>query len=289
MNKKKELLVTIMIPAYNGSKYIEETILSVLHQTHTNLELLITDDASIDNTIDIIKSIKDPRIKLYQNKQNLGLAKNINTMLHNAAGDFCIVLGQDDIFQPNHLYCMLKQFIQSEVNLVHCNASLIDEKGENLGILLCDDQKQILHNRNPLKVLAFKNYIQSCGMMFRSDAFLKTGGWDEKYHIYGEWLWYIKMAKIGTFGYCNETLSSYRKHSSSTNHIIKKEKTLNFTLYKMRCRFLAFKYLSLPAKEILSFYKGFLLTTLKSFRKLILLFIKLKSLKIKKLLIKCFR
>ena len=266
--------VTVCISAYNGSKYIAETILSVLNQTHNNIELLITDDASSDNTLDIVKSIKDPRIKIFQNKYNLGVTKNINKMVRNASGDFCILLGQDDLFQPDHLDCMLKQFVQSEVILVHCDARLIDEKGENLGILARDDQKQILYNRNPLKTLAFKNYIQSCGMMFRTDAFIKSGGWDEKYPLFGEWLWYIKIAKNGTFGYCTETISSYRKHSASIMHNIKKDKKLKHLLYQIHCRFLAFKYTYLPVKEILSFYKSFFITTLERFRKFISIFIK---------------
>ena len=65
MDNKTEPLVTIMIPAYNGSRYVADTIQSVIHQTHSNIELLITDDASSDNTSEIINSIKDHGINSF--------------------------------------------------------------------------------------------------------------------------------------------------------------------------------------------------------------------------------
>ena len=81
-------LLTVFTPTYNLELYIEETIKSVLNQTFTDFEYLIVDDASTDNTIQIIKSINDPRIRLIKNKTNQGIAYNRNLAIKEAKGKY---------------------------------------------------------------------------------------------------------------------------------------------------------------------------------------------------------
>ena len=81
-------LVSVLIPAYNHENYIKECICSVINQTYQNLEILISDDCSTDNTAKEINKIKDKRIKKYFSKENKGVVYSINKLLEHASGDY---------------------------------------------------------------------------------------------------------------------------------------------------------------------------------------------------------
>ena len=74
----KQPLVSVCIPTYNNADYIEETMRSVLNQTYQNIELIIVDDQSEDGTVQVVKNVKDPRVKLFINEKNLGMSGNWN-------------------------------------------------------------------------------------------------------------------------------------------------------------------------------------------------------------------
>jgi len=83
--------VTLDIPVYNREIFIEKAVRSVLNQTYQNFEIIIVDDGSTDNSLSIIKSIKDPRIKLFENRVNKGVVYSRNRYLEEAYGDFMIL------------------------------------------------------------------------------------------------------------------------------------------------------------------------------------------------------
>ena len=261
--------ISICISSYNGDKYIEETINSILNQSYKDLEIIIIDDSSKDNTLEKIKSFKDSRIKYLQNKYNLGLTKNINKMVSNAKGRFCILLGQDDVLMPDHIEKIIKKFETKETVLIHCNAKYIDKDGKNLKINARDNNIQIYKNKNPIKYLAYENYIQSVGMIFRRDAFLACGGWDERYPLCGEWLFNIKMSKLGKFGYCESLFPSYRKHAGSTMKKLNNQKIFHLFLYQTHCRFYAFKISRLNFRSKLRFFTKFIFSIFSNLVKFI--------------------
>src|SRR5688500_16809721 len=97
------LLVSVVIAVYNRESFIAEAVYSILNQTHQNLELLIVNDCSTDNTEQIIKSIEDSRIKYFKNTQQLGPGKSRNAGLQHAKGDFITIMDSDDISVPQRL------------------------------------------------------------------------------------------------------------------------------------------------------------------------------------------
>lgn len=96
-------LVSIIMPSYNTGAYISDSIKSVISQTYVDWELLIVDDCSTDNTVEIIKSFSDPRIKLLMNKRNSGAAESRNYALREAKGRWIAFLDSDDIWKPEKL------------------------------------------------------------------------------------------------------------------------------------------------------------------------------------------
>src|ERR1700754_726282 len=105
----EELLVSIALCTYNGEKYISQQLDSILRQTHRNLEIIIVDDCSADNTFNIVKrySILDSRIKCFRNEVNIGFNKNFEKAIKLATGDYIAISDQDDIWLPGKVELLL--------------------------------------------------------------------------------------------------------------------------------------------------------------------------------------
>ena len=101
-------LVSVVMPSYNTAEYIREAIQSVLSQTYTDLELIIVDDCSTDNTDEIVSTFKDDRIKYLKNEKNSGAAVSRNYALREAKGKWIAFLDSDDIWLPEKLERQLK-------------------------------------------------------------------------------------------------------------------------------------------------------------------------------------
>ncbi len=101
---------SILIPVYNGGDYIKKTLESLLSQSFSDYEVIIIDDCSSDNTLKIIKSFGDKRIKLFQNKKNLGYPKNLEKCRKKATGEIIYLLAQDDILSLDALLDTYKAF-----------------------------------------------------------------------------------------------------------------------------------------------------------------------------------
>ena len=128
-------LVSIITPSYNSEKYIFQTIESVLNQTYENWEMIIVDDASIDNSINIIESYtkKDNRIKLIKLKKNNGPAIARNVGIKNAKGRYIAFLDSDDLWLPTKLEKQINFMKKNDVGLCYSSYYLIDEKSNNIG------------------------------------------------------------------------------------------------------------------------------------------------------------
>ena len=99
--------ISIITPSYNSSKYLNETIDSVLNQTFEDWEWLITDDCSTDNSVEILEKQTDSRIKVFKTEKNGGAGHARNISLKNATGRFITFLDADDFWEPNFLEEMI--------------------------------------------------------------------------------------------------------------------------------------------------------------------------------------
>ncbi|PJA91755.1 hypothetical protein CO134_03715 [Candidatus Kuenenbacteria bacterium CG_4_9_14_3_um_filter_39_14] len=95
--------ISILIPTYNGSLTLKKTLASILSQGFSDYEIIICDDGSADNTVEIIKSFQDERIKLFGFKENVGYAKNLQRCFEKASGEIIFLMGQDDILAQGAL------------------------------------------------------------------------------------------------------------------------------------------------------------------------------------------
>jgi glycosyltransferase involved in cell wall biosynthesis len=95
--------ITVLMPVYNGDRYLTEAIESILKQTFSNFEFLIINDGSKDRSIEIIRSFTDPRIRLIENEKNIGLIKTLNKGIDLSRGEYIVRMDQDDVSLPNRL------------------------------------------------------------------------------------------------------------------------------------------------------------------------------------------
>ncbi|GAA4278510.1 glycosyltransferase family 2 protein [Aquimarina mytili] len=137
-DQEKSPLVSLCIPTYNGSKHIRETLDSALSQTYQNIEIVITDDHSSDDTVAICESYakNDSRIKVYRNSKNLGLVGNWCESVDKASSKWVKFLFQDDLLEENCVERMINCAIQHKVDFVICNREYFFEEGFNPKIKL---------------------------------------------------------------------------------------------------------------------------------------------------------
>lgn len=123
-------LISIVIPSYNHAPFIGETIASVLSQSFSDIEIVITDDGSTDGTVDVIRAVQDPRINLYVFEENRGAAVALNASIQRSQGEFVCYLSSDDKFLPGKLERQLKFMRENaDVAATFGMPLFIDERG----------------------------------------------------------------------------------------------------------------------------------------------------------------
>lgn len=125
----KKPKVSVIIPSYNHSKFIEAGINSILTQTYQDFEIIISDDASPDDSVEKIKKIIDPRIKLFAHTENMGAVYNTNFCIEKASGEYIALLNSDDLWEKEKLEKQVK-FLEENKNIgaVFTNALFVDEE-----------------------------------------------------------------------------------------------------------------------------------------------------------------
>jgi glycosyltransferase involved in cell wall biosynthesis len=125
--------VSVIIPSYNHADYIEECLKSVFAQTFQDFEIIITDDASSDRTVEIIEGFEDPRIELFKHNTNRGASVASNNCIQHAKGKYIAMLSSDDAWYPNKLEVQVR-YLEShpEIGAVFGKVDWIDETGANI-------------------------------------------------------------------------------------------------------------------------------------------------------------
>ncbi len=219
-------LVSIITPSYNSAAFIAETIESILSQTYTNWELLITDDCSTDNTCTIIRDFiqKDNRIKLYKLEHNAGAGVARNKSIKEAKGRFLAFCDSDDCWYPNKLEKQLSFMIENEYAFTCTSYDCYNEENEKVGFVKC--KKRIsyfsLLRDNSIGCLTSIYDTKKTGKVYMPTI--------RKRQDWGLWLSLIKKTK-NVYG-LQESLAKYRirNNSISSNKISMLK--YNFRLYK---------------------------------------------------------
>ena len=217
--------VSIVLPTFNGSRFIKESIESVLSQTYTNLELIIVNDSSTDNTYDICRNylLKDSRIKLISNKTNLKLPASLNKGFSIATGEYLTWTSDDNMYKKNAIEVMVNYLEKNiETDMVSCNADYIDEEENIIGT-----SKESLTWRKTF-AMAFLGNITAC-FLYRKRVLDSVGTYNIKTFLVEDYDYWCRIAINGKIDYIDDSLYYYRFHENSlTTNNSKVGKTENY-------------------------------------------------------------
>lgn len=213
-------LVSICIPTYNREKSIIDALNCALNQTYSNIEILISDDHSTDNTVALLKKIHDPRIKLFVQPKNLGMIPNWNFCIKKANGKYIKFLHSDDLIDNNCVEKEIEFFLKNKnVSLVTCKRRFIDDKGKVVHTMQFSDKTVIESGKkyaHELLTSIRENYIgePSAVLFLKKDA-IDAGLFDPKFSQLADFEFWLRLHAIGDIGYINQPLCSFRLHTGS--------------------------------------------------------------------------
>ena len=209
--------VTVLMSVYNGERFVKEAIESILNQTLTDFEFIIVDDASSDETFEILQKYakNDCRVIIEKNDFNLGLTKSLNKGLSKCKGKYIARLDADDIAVKNRLqkqYSYMES--HSETSFLCSDVIVIGEKGHKL--------KETCVNPRGLPIeqfLLFNVPLIHSAMFFRRDVISRLGGYDENYHTRQDLeLWLRALRQNYHMDIMHEKLVFLRYHSASLSN-----------------------------------------------------------------------
>lgn len=204
------------MPAYNAGRFICRSIESVLNQTYTDLELIIINDKSLDDTLDVVNSFSDERIKVISNENNLGVALTRNAGLKIATGRFIAFLDSDDLWNPRKLELQVNALLDDQ-NAVcsHTAYERISEHGEKIGHVSAVEK--VNH-----KLLLRGNFIGNLTGVIDTDKIsFKVEQANIKHEDYLMWLNILKGDSEHYSIGINEPLAKYRVHTSLSSNKLK--------------------------------------------------------------------
>lgn len=197
--------------SYNGSKYIEQQINSILPQLGNHDELVISDNGSSDNTLDIIRDFGDPRIKIFTCKR-LGVVSNFENALVQARGKFIFLADQDDIWIPGRVDAMIDALHHSQ--LVMSDATMM-----NASLGSSPESKSLYQIVRPSKSIAvnmMKNTFTGCCMAFKRDILKAALPFPDKLPMHDWWIGLIGLS-IGNVIFIKKPYLHYRRHESNAS------------------------------------------------------------------------
>lgn len=225
--KMKNKLVSICMPVYNSAGTVREALQSALNQTYSNIEIIVVDNRSTDGTPDVVRGVKDDRIRLIENVANIGMVGNWNKALMCAKGKYVIMLHGDDRLYPNSVAAKVEMMEKNKgVSIVISASRVINGRGE------------VIMERHPFKCDRIINgkkfarysyltknvYGEPSNILFRPEIAERLGGFVGDMAYAADWDLWIKMSCIGKVGYLNEVLMDYRisqTNATSKTHTIR--------------------------------------------------------------------
>ncbi len=197
---------------YNGGHYLRMAVESVLAQTYRDFEFLIINDCSTDNSIEVIKSYNDNRIRIYRNEKNLGQTQSLNVGLREATGQYIARMDADDYVFPNWLELQVQSMeTYPDFAVISANAIVIDENNK---------LRQNLFPSNSLDEIILNSTVRSpinhVGSIFDKEKIIRLGGYDVEYKISADYDLWSKLLRSGDKLYVtNEILMAIRIHQKS--------------------------------------------------------------------------
>ena len=209
------MLVSVIMPVFNGIQFLQESIDSILNQSHEDFEFIIIDDGSTEPVYDLIENCLDTRIRFFRNDKNIGLTKSLNICLDKVRGDFVVRHDADDISFPTRIEKQLELFTQdsnlftqdSNIGFVGCWANTIDMYGNRIKGFVdsCNCSDDDLTLKYP-KILCMTDPTS----IYSAEAIRKIGYFDDKLYLGQTYNYNLRIQKYFRYRVAKQILYSRR-------------------------------------------------------------------------------
>ncbi len=223
MGFPSQTVVSVCLPTYNNASYIKEAIQSAINQNINAMEIIVSDNASTDNTKEIVTNISSPLIRYNRNNENIGMCANFRKALSLAKGRYVLFLSGDDMISDNRL-CVLINALESQNNAVFAfgNTEYIGGRlgRSNYKLDRCSEGR-VLTVKSLRDV---KNYVFLVSALFKREAASEVMIEDM---VFFDWLFWLRLAMKGNVVFCDDVVGLHRYHDRNETKLsaggIKKE------------------------------------------------------------------
>ena len=221
--------ISVLMPLYNSFIYLKEAIDSVLVQDFSNLELVISDDCSSDETCNYLDTLSDPRIRIYKQNINLGIFNNLNFLIKVAKAPVAKILCGDDYLLPSSL-CRIAEYMEANLECAVCRVWALGDADK------FSKGRHQLEGALPKKLnpeaakLAFATFGCIVGNLskatIRPKKILEVGGFNQSYPYAGDWEGWIRVSERFGLHLLNEELIFERSHANQNSNLLNKKNEL---------------------------------------------------------------
>ncbi len=216
-------MVSVVLPVYNGERFISESIKSILNQSYQNIELIIVNDCSTDKTEEIIKEFEksDDRIRVIKNSSNLKLPKSLNVGFEQAKGSYYTWTSDDNMYMPNAIETMVSYLKDHpDISMVYSDYTNINEIGDSI------DKAELQAS----KYLLVEN-VCGASFMYTREIAEEVGKYDENLFLAEDYDYWIRISSKGKIVHLPENLYFYRCHQYSLTS--KRKELVRIQTYKV--------------------------------------------------------
>ncbi len=202
-------MISVCIPTYNGEKFLKPQVDSVLSQLSQDDEIIVSDDGSSDNTIEILESYKDRRIKIFKNSRK-GVISNIENALQQSIGEYIFLCDQDDVWVENKVSIIMKAIVESDLVISDCYVT-----DQNLNIIYESFYKQN-NSKNNKWLALLKNPYLGCCMAFKRKVLDAALPFPAKIPMHDIWIGNVAAFKFQVM-FIPDKLIYYRRHGNNAS------------------------------------------------------------------------
>lgn len=196
------------MPVYNSERFLNEAISSVLKQSYDDIELVIINDGSTDNSDRIIRNyISNDKVK-YISKANSGPANTRNVGIKSSNGDYIAFLDSDDVWLAHKIETQIKRLNETDADIIYSRRSIIDEHSN----IICEHDERKLYAGSILNELYVDNFVCLSSVLLKNEVFNRVGFFNEHMRMSEDYDFWLRAALSSRFEYVNEELLQYRIH-----------------------------------------------------------------------------
>jgi hypothetical protein len=238
-------MISVCMAVFNGERYLEDQLRSILVQLAIDDEIIVVDDSSVDGSVNLVKQMDDPRIILLQNKVNSGPAASFERAISHAKGKYILLSDQDDIWHPSKVAIICEIFGSSNSLAVVSDARVVNADRK----ILMESLFRLRGSRAGFWHNLYRNGFVGCCMAVRCDAKAFLLPFPKAISMHDEWIG-LCSSIAGTVEFVEHKLIDYRRHTTNVSHfthgslgsMLRKRLTLLLLISKRLPRILSWSY-----------------------------------------------